>query len=483
MNLSVAANWDRQLLANLKNFPGVHSLYGKLDSDLTGGGRPSYLLPRVDREYVHDYVKEARQMGVKFVYLMNPQCLDNLEYTAEFQDRISEELQWLSQIGVDYVTVSIPYLLEIIKTRFPGLKIFVSAFANVDSTQKAKFFEDLGADVITLPEYVNRDFRLLRNIKQSVSCEIHLVANMVCLYGCPFQLYHANVASHASQAGHSSRGFCPGYCTLNCTKTKISRPGEIVKSRWIRPEDTHIYEEIGIDGFKIIERFDTTETLTLTVQAYSEQEYRGNLADILNIKTSSERQLPVNADYFSQPDFVDTRRLRDLEDTLYLTGQYIDNQALDGFIEFFKNRDCYASSCDECGYCQSIADKAIKIDPDKAARSIEKIDRKLNDLIAGKLFEGVLKRKAAAVDGEDIRWRENVYQVFQEIIRAVPWEYRDISGKVISLKAESLARERKSVLVEEEDMVHAFISETPTTFHRRMMADLKRLIINIDRYL
>jgi collagenase-like PrtC family protease len=481
MRLSVAANWDPRLLDSLKGIPGIHSVYAKSDRDMIGGGRPSYLLPKVDRQYVREYVNHTHKNRMKFVYLMNSQCLDNLEYTAEFQKKIIDELEWLSDIGVDYVTVSIPYLLQIIKKRFPALKVFVSVFANINSVQRAVFYRELGADVITLPEYVNRDFKLLKQIRECVSCEIQLIANMTCLFGCPYQLYHANIVSHASQAWHSSKGFYLDYCILKCTRKKISEPEELIKSRWIRPEDTHIYEKIGIDSFKIIERFDSTETLTRTVRAYIRQRYGGNLADILNIKTRSEKQLPVDVQYFLQPDFADIRKLQDMEDTLYLSGQYIDNRALDGFLEFFKNKNCYASACDECGYCRQIARKAVTIDPEKTAVSLAKIDKKLNDLVGGDMFDIAPKEKEET--HKDIHWDETVRDVFQEMIHAVPSEFRDISWRVVSRKAESYAKERYSIVVEEGDMVRAFISETPGAFQSEMMKDLKRLVPNVEKYL
>ncbi len=479
MKLSVATNWDIQLLDNLKEFPQVHSVYAKLERDRLGGGRPSYLLPAVDKEQVRQYVQETQQRGLQFIYLLNPQCLDNLEYTAEFHQEMIAEIQWLQDIGVDYVTVSIPYLLQIIKKQFPRLKVFVSVFANINSVQRAKFFESLGADVISLPEYVNRDFNLLRQIKQGVKCEVQLIANMTCLYGCPFQLYHANLVSHASQAEHVSRGFCPDYCILNCTRAKISCAEELIKSRWIRPEDTYIYEEIGIDSFKIIERFDTSETLTRTVTAYAAERYDGNLADILNIKTRVERQLPPRVQFFLQPDLANIERLQDMEETLYLADQYIDNRGLDDFIEFFKTKDCYASSCEQCGYCKQTADRVVKIDQEKARACLARIDKKINDLITSELFLGVQKEPVS----QGMPWDNEVEKKFQEMIQAVPLEFQDISRKTVSRRAEALARERHASMVEEEDMARAFLSETPQAFQSRMMQDLTRLVHDVGKYL
>jgi collagenase-like PrtC family protease len=479
MKLSVATNWDIRLLDNLEEFSRVHSVYGKMERDLLGGGRPSYLLPEVDEQQVEDYVRQSQQRGIRFIYLLNSQCLDNLEYTAEFQRQMIAQIGWLDDIGVDYVTVSIPFLLQMIKRQFPRLKVYVSVFANINSVQRARFFEGLGADVLSLPEYVNRDFTLLRQIKQAVQCEVQLIANMTCLYGCPFQLYHANLVSHASQADHASRGFCPDYCILNCTRRKIAHPQELIKSRWIRPEDTHHYEEIGIDSFKIIERFDTTEVLTHTVRAYHEEKYDGNLADILNIKTRPQRQLPPRVHYFLQPDFADVSRLQDMEETLYLADQYIDNRGLDGFTDFFRSKDCYRASCEACGYCKKIADRVVRIDPQQAALVLARIDQKIDDLVSGDFFRAVQPKPAPG----NIGWDPAVEQTFRQMIQAVPPAFQQVSEKAVSLKAESLARQRDSRLVEAQDMVQAFLTETPQAFQPQMRQDLQRLVTNVEKYL
>jgi len=481
MKLSAATNWDLQLLDNLARFPEVAAVYGKMESDLVGGGRPSYLLPKVTRQAVQEYVAETHKRGMEFIYLMNPQCLDNLEYTAPFNRQLEEELCWLEEAGVDYITVSIPYLLQMVKKRHPRIKINVSVFANVNSVQRALFFQDLGADIITLPEYVNRDFKLLEQIKNRASAAVQLIANMTCLYGCPFQLYHANLVSHASQAGHRSGGFCPDYCIMNCTRIKISRPEEIIKSRWIRPEDTAYYEEAGIDSFKIIERFDTTETLTRTVHAYVRRRYDGNLADILNIKTDSRKQLPVDIDYFLQPGWADIHRLQDMEETLYLGDQYIDNNALEGFLEFFRTKDCYSSDCAECGYCRRAAEKAVKIPTAGTENMLCRLEDKLEALVSGEFFKAT--GTGTGNSGRDMAWDEQVRGIFDRIIDAVPAEFREISKKVVSRKAEALAAARQAEKVCEQDMVRAFLSETPRAFQAEMVQDLRRLVENVEKYL
>ena len=145
MQFSVATNFDDTLVDRIKNYP-VAELYGKLSADAVGGGRASFMLPRVGRRQVEAHVAVVRRAGIRFNYLLNAACMSNVEYTRRGQRAIRNLLDWLSAIGVDGVTVAIPFLLEIVKSDYPHLKAKVGVFAQVDNLRKAKAWEAMGAD-------------------------------------------------------------------------------------------------------------------------------------------------------------------------------------------------------------------------------------------------------------------------------------------------------------------------------------------------
>ena len=66
---------------------------------------------------------------------------------------------------------------------------------------------------------------------------------------------------------------------------------------------------------------------------------------------------------------------------------YIDNRALDGFLEHFFNESCNGKSCQECDYCSQIAKKAIKIDEDYRKRIIAQYRNLLDELVSSKMFK------------------------------------------------------------------------------------------------
>jgi collagenase-like PrtC family protease len=405
MRLSVATNFDPRLLEGLERYP-VSEVFGKLPRDFVGGGRASYMLTPLSRGSLAAHVAEAHRRGIQFNYLLNAACLSNLEWTRRGQREIERLLAWLARIGVDAVTVSLPHLLELIKRRYPRFRVQVGVFAGVDSVQKAKWWEDLGADGITLASLaVNRNFSLLAAIRRSVACELQLLVNTNCLYACPLASAHMVALSHASQAGHAAGGFLIDYYLLKCTQMKLREPVNYIRSDWIRPEDLHHYQALGYEQFKIAERNAPTEVMVRRVKAYSEGRYEGNLLDLVqgygfacggDPPRYHRRGLYWNFWTFLRPFLVNPirllgiRRLAKMQGMLSpLTGKppvVIDNRALDGFINFFFSVDCRDRDCEACRYCYAVAEKAVRIMPGFRGESLERFGRVLEDLAGGGMW-------------------------------------------------------------------------------------------------
>jgi collagenase-like PrtC family protease len=384
MDYSIATNWDIELLKRLEG-TAVTSLYGQIWGDAVGGGRMALFIPKVDKEEAAAFIAAARTKGLGFNYLLNATCFDNAEFTREGYKKIIEHLEWVASTGADMVTVALPFLAKMVKERLPHLKVCVSSFARVQNLHMARFWEALGADKIILPENVARDFSTLQLIREGVGCELELIANHCCLYHCPFDLHHRNMVSHGSQDGHPCGGFALDYCKLACQQTKLLKPEELIKSRWIRPEDVSAYEEIGIDCLKLVERFRGTESLIRIVEAYEQRSYAGNLAELLSLPQQGVYMAP-NLDIIQRPDLIDTDKMQEIMAILGepFTGNLsIDNTKLDGFIDHFKKIDCYRADCTRCGYCRRVASQAIVIDEQWREAMIARLEKGLHSLING----------------------------------------------------------------------------------------------------
>lgn len=390
MKLIAPTNWRDDILKELP-LQEISEFYGQLDRDFTGGGRPSCILPPVSRAKAAAHIASIRARGISFNYLLNSTCMGNAELTPEGRKRLRGLLDWICACGADCVTVSIPYLLEFVKAGYPSLKIYVSTQAGIKNPAEAVSWERMGADGLTLSVTdVNRDFRVLREIRSVVGCELRLIANLDCLYGCPFFRYHSAASSHASQRGHRSGGFLIDYCFLRCSLIKLKSPEHFIRSGWIRPEDKGIYAHTGIDALKLVNRTMPTYRIKRIVRAYSEGRYDGNLLDLFSepfdtlCRTASS--LTRNLSFFFRPFSVDLRRLYRFRKIISRREIFINNRSLDGFLDFFLHSSCAHKDCAECGYCKDVAGRAVKIDADYRKRAARGFEAFLKDITGGSLF-------------------------------------------------------------------------------------------------
>lgn len=391
MEFSVPTNWQSDLIKRIKK-PGVTKIYGKLDRDFVGGGRPSCILNKVTRSKIKLHVDNIHKEGLKFYYLLNSSCLGNLEWTSAGHRELTKLLTWLLDIKIDGVVVANPYIAQHIRAKYPHLEISVSCFANVNSVEKAKFWEDLGASVITLPPVeLNRDFRLLRKIRENIKCQLQLIVNDNCLFNCPLFIYHNNLTSHASQSKGKVGIFMFDYCFLMCKYLRIKEPANFIRAAWIRPEDLGVYENIGVDKFKIVDRGMHTDAIALIVDAYSKRSYKGNLYDLFNNPSTSlwlnKPSFLHKFKYFFHPFTVNLFKLYKNKKVVQNIKVFIDNTKLDGFIDYFFNNECRYNSCLECGYCKKVVREVLKIDPNFREKAIEDYGNFINEIISGGIFK------------------------------------------------------------------------------------------------
>ncbi len=366
MNLRIAVNWDEKLLDNIGDLP-VKSMFGILPGDIVGGGRPTAALARITKDDAEKYIKKVRSQGISFNYLMNAACLDNREFTKEWNNQFSEHIQWLDSIGVDQLTVSIPYLIQKVKKQYPHIKISTSIFDRINTVERAKYFEKLGADDIVIDPNCNRELSLIKKIRKSVKTEMTIYVNGHCLYQCPYSFYHAENLAHSSQSWHTSKGYYVEYCWLSCMKTRLENPAELIRSIWVRPEDLSRYEELGVNNFKVGDRTASTEYILKTARAYADRRLEGNLMQLFNIPLP---MIKYTLTKYMKPGFNPSL-------------PRIDNRMLDGFLDFFEKKSCSQSICEDCRYCDRISEKALSVNPE-VKETADYFAEALDEVISGK---------------------------------------------------------------------------------------------------
>lgn len=406
MKFSVACNFDDALLEGLAPYP-VYEVYGKLTSDTFGGGRPSFYLPTVDRRGLERYVRKCHDRGIGFNYLLNASAMGNLEYSRQGQRAMEEMLEWLDGIGVDSVTVANVFFLRLVKRRHPRLKVRISSHRFTDNPRKVRFWVDQGADYIVVSETnIHREFKVLEAMRKAAGdVELQLIVNNWCRQDCAIAGNHAVTLSAASQSGN--RNFPLDYCSLVCNQVRLQEPVSYLRANWIRPEDLHLYEELGYHNFKIVERNTPTALLLLRVKAYAERRYDGNLMDLVQNYAYPEEMMGEKGrdayslrrmvKYFVKPDQINLAKFPKLvrfgktSSVLFPrrgpNPVQIDNRALDGFLDRFRTQGCQDVDCETCRYCHQWADRVVRVDPTWKGEMKDIYDDLMGELDGGSFWE------------------------------------------------------------------------------------------------
>ncbi len=412
MPYSIGTNFDPELIniiSELDKDKSIKSVFGKMRSDILGGGRASLVLPEISMEQLRDYIKLCHSKGLKFNYLLNPMCMENKELSAREHKKIVSYIDKLVNIGVDSVTVNSPYMCEMIKKKFENIKVSIGLYAYIFDMHHVKYWCDLGADELTLYHKVNRNFALLENMLQftkNTNMSLRLIANNVCLHSCPYCVMHGTSVAHASQNKHFSKHINLDYCLLKCTTEKIKNPVQLISSEWIRPEDVKYYEELCEKtrnynfSIKLLDRTKSTDFLTKVIKAYTSREYDGNLLDIL-LWPKLNQVAKVHKKSFIFKAITGRYNLKEVKrffDIYNLPDIYFDNKKLDGFLEKFISKFvCDEHLCEECdtensnsgaycSYCKSWAQKAITYNNDERKKWIKESESIKVNLVDSKFF-------------------------------------------------------------------------------------------------
>lgn len=350
MRLVVATNFDDSLLEQIRVYP-VKYIFGSHPVTITGHGRASFILPQVSDERLREHISLAHSYGIKFLYTMNTATLNGKEYSEAFLRQLRAEVDRLVGMGVDGFIIALPFLIHYIKREYPDLEVSVSSFARVSNIREFEGFVNMGADVIILNEDDNRNFRLLRALVENFrgKVDIELIVNNTCLWGCPYRRTHDVVTSVVSSTD-GVRNVWFEYPILFCATDVRNDLANLIRMRWIRPEDLEYYERIGIDRFKIAGRNKKTEWLVRAVRAYAERRYDGNLLDIVSYVQG--RAVPSVMRKIGGPDYYDI-----LEKVVIHNDQFPRD-----WLRFFETNDCSVRSCSECRYCDTIAERVITVD-------------------------------------------------------------------------------------------------------------------------
>lgn len=336
LEFSVPYNNNPETLAEifrLKSHNGnrIREVYLSGPQEYSGSGR---IAPELDFSEFANVVDRVRKEGIRVNLLLNSICegsdwysTEALKSTMNYLKRAHEEL------GVEAITIANPLYIREVRKRFPNLEICASVLGDIDCVQKAVIFRKAGADVITPDVDINRDLDLLKRIKDATHAEIKLMVNEGCLFRCAFRKFHFNYISHKSRKPDMPGGIKAedNVFSLNCIQLSKSDPSQLLKSGWIRPEDTSKYEQIT-NYFKLVGRTSSKSMLVRSFEAYLNESWDGDLLELM-------------------------------AGNLYSVGMshlmHLDNKSLDAIGFFAKVTSC-DKECSECAYCSELIGRLIR---------------------------------------------------------------------------------------------------------------------------
>ena len=178
---------------------------------------------------------------------------------------------------------------------------------------------------------ITKDFYQLRSICSVYADSIEIIVNNMCMHQCPYKMFHYNYEAHTVSTNKQKEN---RYFYEKCTAQKADKFDNYIKINWIRPEDLHYYQNLGIRYYKIQGRnHPAGKNVLAAVQAYANGQYSGNLIDLLTLWNPYNIFQPV-----------------------------INNPSLNGYLEPFVYNDHFCKDkCNECEHCMSYAKKSIDL--------------------------------------------------------------------------------------------------------------------------
>jgi len=336
LEFSVPYNGNLELLCDLfklKDFNKnkIREIYLSGPQEYAGTGR---IMQETHLEPFLDTIDRIHDQGIRVNVILNSTC----EGSEWYSDKIvTSTMGYIKTIHenhrVESVTIANPLYIQEVRRFFPNIEICASVLSNIDCIQRAVLYKKLGANVITPDVNICRNLDLLKEIKSATGLELKIMVNEGCLYKCPFRSFHFNATSHVSK-NVSKEGLDFSFAKFfeSCNKVTKEDLSQILKSCWIRPEDTRKYGDIT-HYFKIVGRSQVNNKIIRTTKAYLKENWEGDLLDILCASFGR-----FSARY----------------------GAYLHNKTLDQY-NFFETVTSCGHDCNNCDYCNELSMRLINL--------------------------------------------------------------------------------------------------------------------------
>lgn len=327
----------------------VAETYGNITvGNFFASGRLIRQTPKIDWYDLKGYIEYSRNRGIDFNYTLNSTHLHNAEFTEAGAGELKDFTREIYRAGVRSVTVTMPSLVELIQSTGLDIKIKVSCLSQITNPNRALAYKRMNVDKIVIDESLNKDFFTLKRIRQAFGEKIEIIVNQICDKNCMYRLFHYNMIAGDARGTSNKVGI--DYFEHRCVLQQLKTMDNPLKLCWVRPEDIKYYSKIGINYFKLQGRHTFVQggDPVKTLKCYFDESFDGNLMDLLSM-------------------FANLTSFK----------VHVENKKLEGYIKPFYEQDNFCKNdCDQCGYCQSFADKCMDVNE---AREVVKLAKKFYD--------------------------------------------------------------------------------------------------------
>lgn len=321
--LTVPCHWDSETIRQLISLPqqngiSIGEVYGALaKGGPVGHGRASSSVANITPEDAVAYHEYLNSVGLNLTYLLNAPF--KLKNDAESKVQLQTYLEWILQVlRPEAVTIASLELMEEVRKIDPEIAIHISTVAGIKNVRDLEQYLHIRPNRIVPHHDVGKDWHGLEELVEMSNrygIDVEMMATESCLLHCPNRQAHYE---HLACQGPQDAPF-----HTSCNTRKLVRPREfLLAGGIIRPEDVHLYEEMGVKYIKLTGRSKPAEWLPEVVNAYLQRNYEGNLVRLMGIDPSMRAE-----------DWI-----------------HINNKSLNGFIEGFPQNGSYR---EQSAYCDT----------------------------------------------------------------------------------------------------------------------------------
>lgn len=354
----VGCNFEHELItiadelnSEFKNKAEIKEWFGSSPNYAELTARPQWRLPNISDKEFEKFISDARDKGQIFNVVLNSiQPYGGKPEMVAHKKEIQDYVKYLESIGVYRITFANPMMAMFIR-EVSDIELEASCILHIDAITQMKYLHDtlkvnkLCNNILknrnklfltNLANYCNKNDIILELLAQEFCYNAKKNYAAPCLYRDSCYLAHATCKYKQESMSYNN------YPMKYCINSRNGNDASWLKSRWIRPQDLHYYNDLGINYFKLSGRTGGTEYITKIMTAYMSETYSGNLLELWK---------PLETIYNGE------------KESSHAFEDYIETEKLDGFLDHWmvNNFECENEECGKtCNYCNNWFNEHLK---------------------------------------------------------------------------------------------------------------------------